>query len=205
MYKSVYVVVSGLLFAMAVAPAYAQTAGHMDAGVTGDVGGGVRASQTLNVAISMPASATAAVTVRGGAESGTGDASSAVATTALQAAASSAIDGDIQVTHVSLASTSVSMTYPVRARLFGIFPMTLTAEAQVDAGGAVELYYPWYSFLFATDQAAIQTKLKTVGTAASAYNTGTFTANQPLALLSLMHAAFQSSLDSSTTASGTVQ
>lgn len=125
--------------------------------------------------------------------------------TELAAAATTAVGGDTNVTGVALASTSVSLAYPVRARLFGVIPVTLTARAQVEPSGAAEIKYPWYGFLFSTDDAAIQTKLQVVGAAARAYNTDAFAPDQQLALLSLMHAALQNTLEVTAHASGTVQ
>lgn len=105
---------------------------------------------------------------------------------------SSVVNDDTHITNIALSSTSVSISYPVHARLFGIFPATLLAAAQVNAGGSIDLRYPWYRFLFSTNQTTIETTLRTIGGVANQYDTPTLSADQQLTLLSLMHAAFES-------------
>lgn len=112
---------------------------------------------------------------------------------------------DTKVEGMELATTSVSLIYPVRARLFGVFPTTLSAEATVVSNGSVKLKYPWYGFFFATNQAEIQTKLEAVGKVVGAFASSTLTTQQQVTLLTLMHAALQSSLQGDAGTTGVVQ
>jgi hypothetical protein len=105
-----------------------------------------------------------------------------------------AITGDAHIQSVALATSSVTIVYPVKARLFGIFSTTLQARARVETDGSVEINYPWYSFLYSSNQAETLTRLETVGRAASTLNTDHLTTVQQLALLGLMHEALQISL-----------
>jgi hypothetical protein len=120
-------------------------------------------------------------------------------------AAVGAVASDTQVSQVKLATTSVGVTYPVDARLFGIIPLTLATQVSISNTGEVSIRYPWYGFLCAVDQAEVETKLVAVGQAVRSFNTAVLTTQQQLSLLALMHAALQSSLSASTTASSSVQ
>ena len=113
----------------------------------------------------------------------------------------SSIASDTAARNVSVSSTSVGMTYPIKAKLFGVLPATLTASVEVQSNGKVAVHYPWYAFLFSTDQAELQTKLEAVGQAASTWGAASLDSTEQLALLSLVHAALQSTLESSTSAS----
>ena len=114
---------------------------------------------------------------------------------------SDVVQADAQIGDIALATSSVSLSYPVRARLFGIIPTTLNARTQVESDGTVRIRYPWYSFFFSTDQAEIETKLAAVGKAIQTLGGSSLTLQQQVTLLTLMHAALQSSL----AATGTVQ
>ncbi len=102
---------------------------------------------------------------------------------------------DAQTSQVAMSSTSVALTYPVNAKLFGVFPLTLSAQAMVASNGSVEVRYPWYSFLFSTDRAQIDTKVEAVGKAASTFETESLNTNQQVVLLALLHAALKSSFE----------
>lgn len=138
------------------------------------------------------------------ANAGVSQTASAQESARVQAAVSS-VESDIRASDVAIASSSVGMTYPIKAKLFGVFPVTLTVHARVESSGTVSVRYPWYAFLFSTDQAALQTKLEAIGQAAAAWNTASFDAQQQLALLALIHTALESNLESGTGASGEVQ
>ena len=104
---------------------------------------------------------------------------------------------DVYTSNVEIGASSVVMVYPVQAKLFGIFPFALNAQAEVTSNGSVDVHYPWYAFLFSTDQAQIDTKLKAVGQAASAFETNTLNAKQQVTLLALLRAGLQSSFETS--------
>ena len=123
----------------------------------------------------------------------------------VQAYATEEALSDTQVKNVQLATTSVSITYPVTARLFGIFPTMLHGQFSVASNGAVKIIYPWYSFFFSTEQAELQTKLDALGKLVGAFSTSTLTVTQQLTLLTLLHATLQSSLGGTTTATSSVQ
>ena len=127
--------------------------------------------------------------------------------TSAQAAASASgtFAADTRASDIAVTAASVGMTYPVKAKLFGVLPITLQAKVQVASDGSVTIHYPWYVFLFSTDQAELQTKLEAVGRAASTWDTNTLTAGQQTTLLVLVHTALQSNLEASSSVSGSVQ
>lgn len=202
MHKHLYAILGSALLLAAPAAAFAQTSVQVgvEAGLTGEAGIGAQTAQSIEANVSVPVAATATVGAQG---SITGQASSS-SNTGAQGAASGMIASDENIRRVEFSSTSVSMTYPVRAHLLGLIPSTLMAEAEVKTSGEVELHYPWYRFLFSTDKAQIEAKLETVGKAASAYEDSSLTSEQRLEILSLMHAALQTNLEADASAEGQI-
>lgn len=96
-----------------------------------------------------------------------------------------------QETTSSDGGEKVSVTYPIEARLFGVFASSISVQAEVTHDGAVAIRYPWYSFLYGADTAQIQVNLVLVGEEAKAFNTETFTADQEKALLALLEGALR--------------
>ena len=114
------------------------------------------------------------------------------------------VAGDTNITNVALSKTSVGITYPVQAKLFGIFPLTLTAHTEIANDGSVSIQYPWYTFLFSSNQAQVETKLKAIGQVADTWNTDSLSGQQQLALLALVHSAFKSSFESTASTSKSI-
>lgn len=70
------------------------------------------------------------------------------------------VQNDSNVEAIEYTSDTISVTYSDKARLFAILPVTVQATATVDANGSVEVSYPWYSFLMATNKDAIEAKVQ---------------------------------------------
>src|SRR3989344_5081613 len=58
---------------------------------------------------------------------------------------------DENIARVQVSPANVAVTYKQQARFLALVPTTISATAMVDASGDVTVSYPWYSFLFATE------------------------------------------------------
>jgi hypothetical protein len=54
---------------------------------------------------------------------------------------------------------SIAIDYSQPAKLFGIFPTSLSGEVDVDAQGNTTVHLPWYAFLYAKNTANVQTSV----------------------------------------------
>jgi hypothetical protein len=116
---------------------------------------------------------------------------------------------DANLSAVDTASDHVAVTYPERAQLFGFIPVTVDTTATTDASGNVSVTQPWWSFLAASDQSALQTSVQSsvsgvLGASASANMSLTASQQAELvaAMKSAMAAAANASASASTSASG---
>ena len=140
------------------------------------------------------------------------------------------------VRHIAFTSdNAAAVAYSQPAKLFGIFPMALPAQLDVNASGTAQVHLPWYAFLYSTTAANVRSSVanaaasigaqiaaqaqaqaqaqasasSTGGAAVAAYATSTTSvALQHLAeVLNAVTAALQEDLSSgaSVSATGTVQ
>jgi hypothetical protein len=58
---------------------------------------------------------------------------------------------DEHLTQVGLKGATVEMTYAMPVKFFGFWSTTLDTTARADAGGSVEVDYPWYSIFMSKD------------------------------------------------------
>lgn len=58
---------------------------------------------------------------------------------------------DAHITAVTSSPTHVAVTYNVPVRLFGIFPIMIDTDTDVDAQGTVVVNHPWWTFMTASD------------------------------------------------------
>ncbi len=69
------------------------------------------------------------------------------------------IENDENIEKVQVSPANVVVTYKQNAHFLGFVPTTIAATAMVDARGDVSVSYPWYSFMFATEN-DIEAKLE---------------------------------------------
>ncbi|KKW44028.1 MAG: hypothetical protein UY94_C0037G0004 [Parcubacteria group bacterium GW2011_GWA2_56_21] len=70
------------------------------------------------------------------------------------------VQADKNVSQVEASADNVAVTYKQNAKLFGFIPITVDATATVDAGGKVNVKYPWYAFLASTNKADLKAKIQ---------------------------------------------
>lgn len=70
------------------------------------------------------------------------------------------LKADKNVAKVAASPASVEVTYKQPVKLLGFIPVRLNARAAVDAGGNVDVRYPWYAFLASTNEAELEAKLE---------------------------------------------
>ncbi len=122
----------------------------------------------------------------------------------------SQVKADDNVSQVEASADTVSVTYKQNAKLFGFIPVTLDATATVDAEGNVDISYPWYAFLAATDKAELEGRIRdnvdaTLGVSGSASTsasanaeaTAKLAASTQAKLVAAVKAAMQAQLDAS--------
>jgi hypothetical protein len=124
----------------------------------------------------------------------------AVATDAdLDAYARGVIASDPHVHRVDSSADHVALSYDERAWLLGFIPTEVAATARIDADGTASVSYPWYRFLMATDQDAVQASVDETFAASGnrAAATGSLSANAQARFLADLHAAMQAAYRSS--------
>jgi hypothetical protein len=67
---------------------------------------------------------------------------------------------DATVSASVVSSQKVSLTYTEPSKLFGIIAVNVPITVSVTPTGSTAVAYPWYSFLFSTDQAALAIRVQ---------------------------------------------
>ena len=67
---------------------------------------------------------------------------------------------DENVKNVEVDKDNVSMEYKAKVWFLGFIPFTTNATVNVENSGAVNVSYPWYTFLASTNKAEIETNVK---------------------------------------------
>ena len=107
---------------------------------------------------------------------------------------------DKNVAKVETKDDYILVGYREPGKFLGFIPVSVTANAKVDADGKVTISYPWYTFLTAKNDADLRTSLdaKNFGTLAS------LSAQQRAEVIQSLHAALKSRTDASVTSSSDV-
>ncbi len=145
-----------------------KTSANVGAGVSGNVQTDVEAkteATTSEVVVGIPGSVEVIVVTR--ADVG-GDANVRASASPETVSAESEISGyvaaqmaaDANVSKVESSRSRVSVTYPQKAMLFGFVPVTVEATATVLANGAVDVRYPWYTFLMVTNEVDLESEIE---------------------------------------------
>jgi|SRR5665213_518026 len=121
------------------------------------------------------------------------------------------MQGDANLAAVDTASDHVAVTYPEQAKLFGFIPVTINTTATTDAGGNVSITQPWWSFLAAADQTALQASVQSsvsgvlgANASANAQLTASQQARLVAAIKSAMAATAATNVTANASTSGTV-
>lgn len=119
-------------------------------GVHASGGGSAVAQAVLPIVMTR-----ADVASRGTASAGvTGNATSSAAVdteSSLQSYIAATMQADPNVDEVQASSDSVAVLYKVPAKFLGFIPVSVSATTMVGSDGSVTIRYPWWAFLFATD------------------------------------------------------
>lgn len=139
--------------------------GHAQAlGLSGNIGGAASVSATSSANVGVDVSPTT---------TGTGDASGSVSAAAellvsepipIMSSADLATYNDIVMKarpavaaiNVDNTNNTIAIQYSQPAKLFGIFPATLSGNVTVDAEGNTSVSLPWWSIFYVKDAAAVQ-------------------------------------------------
>ncbi|HEU0080645.1 MAG TPA: hypothetical protein VFQ72_01280 [Candidatus Paceibacterota bacterium] len=111
---------------------------------------------------------------------------------------------DDNVAKIEADDSQVSVWYHEPAKFLGIVPVTVTVRATVDAGGNVDVAYPWWYSLFVKDetQAAFESDLNsTAGTLAKAEATTTLSSSAKARLVNALQSILKSRYQSASATS----
>lgn len=70
----------------------------------------------------------------------------------LRAYAEASLRNDDRFDGIVMNDQGMQVTYRKNARLFGVIPSGMNVSIRVDGDGEVSVDYPWYSFLYATEE-----------------------------------------------------
>lgn len=89
-----------------------------------------------------------------------GNADAVILTSDLEAFAQATVASDGNVEEVNFSQDTALLSYKQQGKLLGIFPVTFTVTAIAHADGNVEVQYPWYAFVVAKDEEALEAELE---------------------------------------------
>ena len=144
------------------------------------------------------------------------NASNVITKADLEAFASSTIEKDSNVEEIRFTKNQVEVGYKEHGKFLGLFKMLYKIRVIAHADGTVEVKYPWYAFLFATDRQGMQSEIdaaanSVLGGEASTTGNISLTANQAAELAAkireILYVRFGAglSITSSTTQATTTQ
>ncbi|MBI2612373.1 hypothetical protein HYW59_00985 [Candidatus Kaiserbacteria bacterium] len=182
-------------------------------GASGDAN--AEAAASSEVVLGVPGNVEVIVVTRAdvegsGAISASASPASVSSETDLSGFVAAQIASDENLSKVESSKSRVSVTYPQKARLFGLIPITVDATATILADGTVDVKYPWYAFLMVTNETVLEseiesrvTSLNPAGVRAVADAELELTANAQAELIDEVRAVMESQL--AIDASGTVE
>jgi hypothetical protein len=118
------------------------------------------------------------------------------------------LHADTNLYAVDTASDHVAVTYPERAEFLGFIPVSVETTATADAAGNVSITQPWWSFIAASDNAALQSSVQSNVTGvlgANASATAQLSAAQQARLIAAIESALSASYNVGASASATSQ
>ncbi len=130
--------------------------------------------------------------------------------TGFSAYAHTVIQNDVHVENISSHNDEVSLSYDEPVRLFGVFPMLVAVTATVNGRGDLQLQYPWYHIVMATDRAQLESSLQNrlnseLGMTADGSTTASLDASTKARIVSAMHDVMKAHLDADMSASTDTQ
>jgi hypothetical protein len=109
---------------------------------------------------------------------------------------------DDNIRGMTFSGNDVEVDYREPGKFLGFIPVSITAMADANADGAVTVSHPWYDFLVAKDDTAIESSLSAgVGPMASASASGKFSYASEARIADAMKVAIKRALASSVSAS----
>lgn len=180
---------------------------HMGLGLSGAAAlelNGIAADSVLDAAAEVDANVATNPVIVTRASLATSVTTESTASSTLETRANAIAEGDENVSAVVLSKEEVALSYRTPAKLLGIVTVDIPVTVSVDAAGAVEVSYPWYSFLFSTNRAALAIRAQAAlenTFAARVESTSTLSAQEQLRLIDSLHTALKSQSDISTTVS----
>lgn len=156
----------------------------------------VAANATSNASVEVPITITRTrATIK--TDSGSTTTTTSPLAASVQTRVKTLINSDEKVDAVSLSPDKVSMTYREPAKLLGFIGTRVPVEATIAANGTATVHYPWYSFLFATNQAGLSIEAQGIANDITSSTTAASTSEFSLAtqaqLLTSLHTVLSSS------------
>lgn len=118
---------------------------------------------------------------------------------------------DSNVSKMESSRSRVTVTYPQKAMLFSVVPVTVQATATVLADGTVDVRYPWFAFLMVTNEADLESEIESrVSTLPSSSLTATMDASLELSaraqaeLIDTVRVAMESELSAATAVAASI-
>jgi hypothetical protein len=133
---------------------------------------------------------------------------SAMATTAsderasLKQEANRIATADERVASVSLSAKDVAVSYREPAKFLGFIRVDVPVTVRIEADGATHVSYPWYSFLFSSNQAGLAIRAEAAAKnalGADATSSTTLSAAAQARLLNSIHGVLESNAEASAT------
>lgn len=120
----------------------------------------------------------------------------------LESYIASEMNGDANMTAAMSSANEVSISYTQPAQLLGFIDTAIEVTATVDENGTVELSYPWYGFLFATDsdklEVAVQDRVDAYLTATNAASTdAAFSTREQAGIIATVRNALEAEIEAS--------
>ena len=119
-------------------------------------------------------------------------------------------ENDRDISNIDVNNDHVIVAYREPAKFLGFIPVSVTANAQVDAEGNVTLHYPWYTFLSSKNdeqlKADLQTRVAEVMGAQGGMNAGMTASSSPQSraeLIQALHTALKGGAEANAQANTT--
>ncbi len=124
----------------------------------------------------------------------------------LGAFAATSLRQDENLSSLGFAADRVEVTYREPARFLGFIPSSVNVRVSAQSDGSVEVSYPWYSFLMASDRSDIDASVKSeVASYMNSSAGASWNASARAALASRIESVLRAHLASSISASSTAE
>lgn len=142
----------------------------------------------------------AALSASLGENSGTSASTSATSSSPARTHAAVLLRSDANVSAIALSPARVMLRYREPAKLFGFIRVQLPVEVSVTADGKTSVTYPWYSFLYATNETSLSVRTDAAARSDLPAASSTLSAAEQATLLDSLHAILKSEADAQASA-----